>query len=673
MRLGKYGWRTFIGGILSMVVWACFSGDFARGEPCMRDADCGPQMSCIGGLCGGRGDSGLCGNGLLDVGEECDDGNLEDGDTCTPECRVPESCGNGAVDLGEECDDGNADDMDGCTATCTVPVCGDGIINRSEEVCDDGNAIETDSCTTKCNLSPEPPTLELSPSQVKKFDFHWERALGAQSYVLLERADEEEEFVAVAEMLSGKSHSLTLPLHFRMNASYKLRACNSLECDESAEVNIAESLAEAVGYFKASNSHRGDKFGSSVVLSGDGATLAVGAHLEDNDPGGKGNGNVEEDSGAVYVFRLTDETWSQQAYIKAPDARAYDRFGFSVALSEDGATLAVGAPRESSDASDSGAAYVFTWADEAWKEQAPIKASNAGEDDEFGSSVALSGDGTTLAVGAPGEDGGINGDEREDSGAVYMFTQASKTWKEQGYIKPSNTEEEDHFGASVSLSGEGGTLAVGAPLDDGNVEKDSGAVYVFGRTDGVWVEKAYVKSSNVRKEANFGECVALSGDGSTLAVGAPLEEIDNSGTQAGAVYMFKVADEMWEEKDYVTATNPGPDDNFGTSVALSEDGTILAVGAPREASSTPSDEGDDSYHDAGAVYVYTSADGGWKQQAYVKSPVISTGMLFGAGVSLSKGGDGLACGAPGESSKATGVSGDQIDDSQASSGAVYVY
>jgi cysteine-rich repeat protein len=99
------------------------------------------------------GPAGTCGNGTLEGGEDCDDGNTIAGDGCSPACRF-EVCGNGIVDPGEECDDGNTTDGDGCSATCQrEPRCGDGFLDPGEE-CDDGNTTAGDGCSASCNLEP---------------------------------------------------------------------------------------------------------------------------------------------------------------------------------------------------------------------------------------------------------------------------------------------------------------------------------------------------------------------------------------------------------------------------------------------------------------------------------------------------------------------------------------
>jgi len=401
-------------------------------------------------------------------------------------------------------------------------------------------------------------------------------------------------------------------------------------------------------YVKASNTGPSDAFGRSVALSADGSTLAVGAPNEDSAATGiDGNqaDNSAGSSGAAYVFSRAGTTWTQQAYVKASNTGATDNFGVTVALSADGSTLAVGAIYEASASagingnqadnslSFAGAAYVFSRAGTTWTQQAYVKASNPGGSDYFGIGIALSADGSTLAAAAYHESSaatGINGNQADDSanvsGAVYVYTRGGTTWTQQAYVKAFNTDAGDQFGSSVALSADGSTLAVGAFGEDsaatgvggnsGNAAFDSGAAYVFTRTGTTWTQQAYVKASNTEGVDFFGESIALSADGSALAVGATLEDsattgidgdpADNSAASAGAVYRFTRTG-TWAHQAYVKATNTDAGDRFGGAVALSGDGSTLVVGASFEASAAAGIDGnqtDDSALRAGAVYVF---------------------------------------------------------------------
>ena len=481
---------------------------------------------------------------------------------------------------------------------------------------------------------------------------------------------------------------------------------------------VTASPAPQQAYIKASNTGPEDAFGARVALSADGSTLAVGAWLEDSNASGV-NGIQADDSassaGAVYVFTRTGTAWAQQAYLKASNTGRGDAFGVSVAVSADGNTLAVGATREASSAtgvngnqadnltSGSGAVYLFMRTGTAWAQQAYVKASNTGAGDSFGGSVALSADGNALAVGAPEEASsatGVNGNQADDSasraGAVYVFTRSGTSWAQQAYLKASNTGAGDSFGGSVALSADGNALAVGAPEEassatgvNGNQADNSatraGAVYVFSRTGITWAQQTYLKASNTGTLDAFGTSLALSADGSTLAVGATGEasnatgvngnQAANSALFSGAVYVFTRTGSTWAQQAYLKASNTESSDAFGLDVALSGDGSSLAVGAIGEDGSATGVNGNQAGFaaNAGAVYVFTRTGSTWAQQAYLKASNTRAESFFGTSVALSVDGSTLAVGATGETSSATGVNGNQANTSATNAGAVYVF
>ena len=378
-----------------------------------------------------------------------------------------------------------------------------------------GNTYTTGTITSDCTVAASfgGPTLSLTPTDIKTFRFSWADVSGETEYRLLENPDGASGYTQVATIAAdATSHDLDAFLPARINASYILQACNGDGCSDSNTVFVSGTLVEAVGYVKASNTEADDYFGTSIALAADGNTLAVGATREDSNAigiDGDQTDNSAVRSGAVYVFTRSDSTWSQQAYVKASNTGADDYFGNSLALAADGNTLAVGAFLEDSNAIGiggdqtdnsavrSGAVYVFTRSDSTWSQQAYVKASNTEADDRFGNSLALAADGNTLAVGASREGSnaiGIGGDQTDNSatssGAVYVFTRSGSTWSQQAYVKASNTEAGDGFGNSLALAADGNTLAVGAfgeesnatGIDgnqDDNSATNSGAVYLY--------------------------------------------------------------------------------------------------------------------------------------------------------------------------------------------------
>src|SRR5205823_3250250 len=272
----------------------------------------------------------------------------------------------------------------------------------------------------------------------------------------------------------------------------------------------------------------------------------------------------------------------------------------ATALSADGQQPAARPPRASESSSKTAS---------PWKQAAYVKASNPREGEQFGFNVALSADGNTLAVSAPYEDSaatGINGNQADNSmpnaGAVYVFTRSGTAWSQQAYIKASNTgdaEEGDQFGYSISLSGDGNLLVAGAIGEDSGAttvngdEKDNsapnaGAAYVFVRNAGAWSQQAYLKAANASRNFLFGYSVAVSGRSSTIGVG-PFDEAgsprpvngphDRRAAGTGAAYVFVRSGASWTQQAYLKAKEGDPQDSMGCSIAISDDGNTVATGA----------------------------------------------------------------------------------------------
>jgi hypothetical protein len=522
-----------------------------------------------------------------------------------------------------------------------------------------------------------------------------------------------------------------------IGASVRAQTSSISESTEAlGETGSTNASLRQTAYIKASNTGVGDQFGAggtllgdAVALSADGSTLAVGAPVESSGVTGI-NGDQDDDStygaGAVYIFRLDGENWTQQAYVKASNTGITDSFGYFVALSGDGDTLAVSAYFEGSAAKgvngnqdddsipQAGAVYVFARDDDTWSQQAYLKASNTGEagrgdefgdGDQFGFSLTLSDDGDTLAVSAITEDSGapgINGDQSDNSeasaGAVYLFTRTGSAWTQQAYIKPTNPGGGDMFGYSVSLTVDGNTLAVSGFDEDGSLASTNeqqnndvngaGAVYVFTRIDGDWEQTAYLKASNLERGDSLGVTVAISDDGNTLVAGSLDEDGTTTGVNStavpdrqtdastGAVYVFVRDRGTWSQQAYIKASNTSRNDWFGSRLTLSGDGNTLAVGAQLEDSAAQginANQDDETAQEAGAVYLFTRDGTTWTQYAYVKGSNTEAYDEFGSSVALSRDGALMAVGARGEDSAAARVDGEQSDNSAYESGAVYVF
>ena len=571
--------------------------------------------------------------------------------------------------------------------------------------------------------SADPLTITVDAG-IKQLNFSWTELPDATHYRLLENPDGHSGFTQVgADIPAGTlSVSLAISVHMHdfVNALYIVQGCDAAGCTDSSEISVMNDMLSAIGYFKTSNTDAGDGFNHRIALSADGTTLAIGANYEDSNAtgiNGDQNDNSVNRSGAVYVFRFDGTDWIQQAYVKASNPDEFDRFGISIALSANGNTLAVSAQEDSNatgingdqndnSAATSGAVYVFRFDGTDWSQQAYIKTSNSDAGDNA-NPIGLSADGNTMALGALNEDSnatGINGDQNDNSvnrsGAAYVFRFDGTSWAQTAYLKASNAAAGDGFGESIALSADGATLAVGAIGEDSkatgingdqsdDLADNAGAVYIF-RFDGTdWSQQAYIKASNTDDGDGFGGGIrrfALSGDGATLAVGAPGEDSnatgidgdqsDNSADGAGAVYVFRFDGTNWFQQAFVKASNTDAGDRFGERVALSSDGTVLAVSAQNEdscAAGVGANQNGNSCPEAGAVYVYRFVGTDWAQAAFVKASNPDGGDEFGNATALSADGSTLAVGADGEASAATGINGDQTDNSADFAGAVYVY
>jgi hypothetical protein len=356
----------------------------------------------------------------------------------------------------------------------------------------------------------------------------------------------------------------------------------------------------------------GDRSGWSVDLSSDGTRLAVGATSQFGDG-----------AGYVRVYKEISGTWTQLGADIDGEA-AGDYFGYSVALSSDGTRLAVGATDGPGPGSDAGYVRVYKESSGAWTQLgADIDGEAAG--DQFGRSVALSSDGTRLAVGASYND--ANG---TDAGHVRVFDwdEDDETWTQVGVDIDGETAV-DQSGASVAISSDGTRLAVGAPDNDGG-GSNSGHVRVFDLVGGAWTQVEVDLDGEAGGDGS-GSSVALSSNGSRLAVGAFLN--DGNGSDAGHVRVFDLIPSAWTQLG-ADIDGEAAGDNSGTSVALSSDGTRLAVGAPNN---------DGGGSNSGHVRVFNLVGGAWTQ---VGSDIDddAAGSQFGWSVALSSDGSRLAVG-----------------------------
>jgi hypothetical protein len=349
------------------------------------------------------------------------------------------------------------------------------------------------------------------------------------------------------------------------------------------------------------------EFGWSIAVDGD--TLVVGVPRQNYAP---------DDfplAGAAYVYTrddngtadVSDDGWILQDTLTALDPAEGDLFGFSVAISGD--TIVVGSYKDDDDGSNSGSAYVFARSGATWSHLAKLKADDAAASDNFGFSVAISGD--TIVVGSLFDDVG-----GADSGSSYVFVRSGTTWSQQAKLNASDRAARDHFGSSVAIDGD--TIVVGSNQDDDDGDL-SGSAYVFVRGGTAWSQQQKLLAGDAAAGDEFGGAVAIDGD--TIVVGSAFGA--DAGNALGSSYVFVRTGSDWTEQAKLRASDAAADNRFGRSVAI--DGDTIVVGSPLD---------DDGGFASGSAYVFVRSGNAWTEQAKLTASHPEAGDLFGGAVAI---------------------------------------
>jgi pimeloyl-ACP methyl ester carboxylesterase len=363
--------------------------------------------------------------------------------------------------------------------------------------------------------------------------------------------------------------------------------------------------------------------------------------------------------------------FAQQAYVKATDSAEGVEFGRAVAV--DGNTMVAGGLF-------AGAAYVYVRSGTNWNLQARLIGSNTetnrAESDAFGYTAAIDGD--TVVIGAINESSGaagVNGDQNDNSvpwaGAAYVFVRDGTTWSQQAYLKSDNPQPGVFFGGSVGISGNTVVIGERQTLNPTNApgtpaELADGGAFVFVREGTNWSQQARLTPliTPGRMIYYFGGWVGISGD--TLAASAADVPITGEiETATVSMFIYVRNGSTWSRQAVISdRANASADPGIGFNRNIALSGDTLVVGALQ----------DESLSYTGVANVYTRSGNTWRLQAQLKASNAEDGDSFsGWTMSLALSGDTLVVGAPGESSGATGINGDQNDNSVTWAGAAYVF
>jgi hypothetical protein len=364
---------------------------------------------------------------------------------------------------------------------------------------------------------------------------------------------------------------------------------NKLTANSIIAGKVQHSPVEISKILTSFDSTDSDTF-SRIDISKDGSTLAVGAWGWE--------GATGTNRGGVYIYDWNGSNWIQRgSVLEAADAADSDGFGFSVSLSSNGSILAVGLPNwEGASGTDRGGVYIYDWNGSSWVQRGSVlEAADAADTDGFGVDVSLSDDGAILIVGANLWEGATG----TNRGGVYIYDWNGSSWVQRGSVlEAADAADNDAFGISVSISSNGSILAVGANTWEGTTGTNRGGVYIYDWNGSAWVQRGSVlEASDAADSDAFGRYVSLASDGSILAVSAFTWE-GATGTNRGGVYIYDWNGSSWVQRGSVLEADDAADsDQFGVSVSICKDGSILAVGSQGWEGSTGTSRG--------AVYTYT--------------------------------------------------------------------
>ena len=377
--------------------------------------------------------------------------------------------------------------------------------------------------------------------------------------------------------------------------------------------NVSEDGAELGSNLLAADGAGSNFFGTSTAVSADGNVIVVGALGADGTTAG---------SGKVYLY---DSDGNQLTQLQADDGAESDRFGESTSISANGDTIVVGSPGDDDNGGASGSAYIF---DANGDQIAKLTADDAAFNDAFGRSVDISSDGSIIVVGSPQDD-----DNGSASGSAYLF---DSNGNQLVKLVADDASSSDFFGDSVALSGDGSTVVVGAFQARGNVN-NSGSVYVFDISGN---QLAELSADDGAVSDQFGDSISVSDDGNTIVIGARND--DDDGSASGSAYIF---DKLGNQLGKITADDAQGSDRFGTAVNISADGSTIAIGAIGDRDQGPG---------SGSVYVFDTAGVLIAKLVDING---SAGDAFGRAVSLSDDGSTIVVGSP---------SSDELGDSSGS-------
>ncbi|MGF1865353.1 FG-GAP repeat protein [Enterovibrio norvegicus] len=494
-------------------------------------------------------------------------------------------------------------------------------------------------------------SLTATENVAKRFVISWQESQYADNYTVCMVSDSSPGDCSSLGETSTESFSFYLQDRLLdQDFSIYVIATNQYGETESNTIITDASLRNtSVGLVIPPEAEDFDNSGAGVAISGDGQTAAIGR------PGDDGLGNVGTDYGAVDIYRLNNDQWSYEDTLSCSIQKDNDTNGYVLDLNQDGNILAMGVPTENrAGRSETGAICIFEYSS-TWSETSILRTNAAPSAfARTGDSLILSDDGNRVIAGLPGHgnqrgsavalenDGGwsqtlffvvpgtinndrvgasISGNSAADrivigspgddssQGSAYVYDLVGGTWTYIEKLISPEPDSDDQFGATVQMNGNGNIIAISSPNDDGpsnvNGTNNTGAVHIFEDQNGTWNHIQTLYPSQNTANLHFGgesssTQISLSDDGDILVVGSPGQDLDvpaTSSSNDGSTYIFRRQNGTYTSSVFTSPDNQ-PSDQFGSSVALSDDGGTLIIGAQ-------GDDGALNTNDAiGSAYIY---------------------------------------------------------------------
>ena len=355
------------------------------------------------------------------------------------------------------------------------------------------------------------------------------------------------------------------------------------------------------------------RFGTAVAMSSDSLRVVVSAVAEDT----SSVAGTTLYTGAVYIFLRTGNSWTQEARLVGNGNANSDMFGSSVSITADGSRVVIGARGEDTGSTNAGAVYVYLRTGNTWTQEAKIFATTPAINNNFGSSVSMSSDGSRIVVGAVAT--------TTTQGSAYVYLRTDTAWALESALGTTDTTLGKLYGGNVSITADGTRAAISCSRFNPTSITDAGTVYVYFRTGNTWAQEAKIIANDKAVDDRFGSSICMSSDGNRIAIGAV--GVDSNFNGVGAVYVFSRTGVTWTQEAKIVASDNIDSIAVGVSVSINSDGTKIIT------SSEVINAG------RGAAYVFNRTGSSWTQEAKLIASDNAVSDAFGSSVSI--GGDGF--------------------------------